>query len=208
MDNYYKSYGLNESVYQKQIENNERFDFWQRQTLRDKAAHILVDWGKERKAKDREIESLKEENKKLKKESLNTFEEWLETVEGPMTNREIYLAGEAFYAQQEKINKLQSKLEGYTVEAFYAQQEEINKLQSKLEGCTMNSPEAESTVYTVQIAVSQDWIRDGFDLTDKVTQERLKDAILSEMLGFARDREVSVNTIKKEDSNFPAHKHG
>jgi hypothetical protein len=46
--------------------------------------------------------------------------------------------------------------------------------------------------WTVEISVSEDWVNDGFTLKE----EKLKDAILENLLGYAYPHEVEVKVKK------------
>lgn len=59
-----------------------------------------------------------------------------------------------------------------------------------------------ATVFTVEITVHDNWTKDGFNLMRKPQEEKLKDCIMEKMLGFAKENEVKVETVKAEIGNL------
>lgn len=49
--------------------------------------------------------------------------------------------------------------------------------------------------WTVQISVSENWIDDGFNLTD----ENLKDVLLNHCLAYATDSELKVKIVETKE---------
>lgn len=95
-----------------------------------------------------------------------------------------------YFVEQEKENGWSMAFD-LTAEHFGLDDDYLSFLTSR---SNLESPK--STVYTVEVEVSQNWIDDGFDLTAKWHQEELKEAVLEKMLGYAQDHEVKVSTVK------------
>lgn len=57
-----------------------------------------------------------------------------------------------------------------------------------------------SLKYTVEITIAENWISDGFTLTE----ENLQNAILSQLLAYARENEVKVKILSQPEKETVA----